>query len=80
MKRPDCCNWSLTVYLMYGLATWLNSFATLSIPYNPAPYNYIVEIDFNGAVNGTLTTGNSVLMRTSVLNLGKLRVSLAALC
>jgi hypothetical protein len=66
--------WHLLVYLFYGLATAVNTFAALSLPFAPAPYTYVAEIQFNqdmftGSLNGI-----------SVQNLTALRVSLATFC
>ena len=66
--------WPLLVYFLYGLATVINTFAALSLPYAPAPYTYIAEIQFNekwfnGSVNGM-----------PVQNLSIIRVSLATFC
>ena len=42
---------------MFGLALTLNSFSAVSLPYTPAPYTFVAEIEFNentfnGSVNG----------------------------
>lgn len=68
------CDYSLLVYFLYGLATTINTFGALSLPYAPAPYTFAASIQFNEFMF------DGMVNEVAVQNLSMLRVSLATYC
>ena len=78
-NNPEVCCWFFTdksyfvyVFLPFFLASTINTFSLISIPFTLGTSTYIVETNFNqDALTGTLNG-------KGVTNLTNIRVSLAA--
>ena len=68
------CDYSVVIYLLYGLATTINTFGALSLPYAPAPYTFAASIQFNEFMF------DGMVNEVAVQNLSILRVSFATYC